>query len=348
LAQAKSADVFARTFDIESARSILNTEDVSLLQANLDLTARIVPILSQGLGGNPRRTKRFLNTMILRMTLSKERGIDLEQRVLAKLMVLEYTKPEFFKQIANLQILQEGKPGELKEAEKYVGTATDVDKDNSGLAQATDSLSQKSKPKDSKSPTQTSRQDAGESPLSWQVQTWVTDEWMLRWLRLDPMLSGVDLRPYFYIAHDKVGAFTGSQLRLTSGAREVLNRLISPQEVTRKIGLKDLETLNETDMNSIFQSLTDQIRQMEGSATTQLERTLFDVVEKKRDLLPQLIAFYEALPDLRIVPAVPPMLLRVSKDTSAESIARNLMARWSSSSNQGLASASKQILSRKN
>lgn len=87
---------------------------------------------------------------------------------------------------------------------------------------------------------------------------------------------------------------------------------------------------------------------MEGSATTQLERTLFDVVEKKRDLLPQLIAFYEALPDLRIVPAIPPMLLRVSKDTPAEGIARNLMTRWSSSSNQGLASASKQILNRKN
>lgn len=351
LAKVKTADVFARSFDIESARHLLVDTEVSLIQADLDLTARIVPILSQGLGGNPRRTKRFLNTMILRMRLSKERGIDLEQRVLVKLMVLEYTKPEFFKQIASLQILQEGKPSELKEAEKYVvGATSDGKEEKPDLAQDADTITEKKQQtaKDSKFRPDSEPQDVSESGLSWQVQTWVTDEWMLRWLKLAPTLSDVDLRPYFYIAHDKVGAFTGSQLRLTPRAREVLNRLISPQDMSRKLGLNELATLSEPDINSIFQSFTDQIRQMESSASSQLEKTLFEVVEKKKDLLPQLIAFYEALSDLRIVPAILPMLLRVSKGTPAEGLARNLISRWSKSSNNVLATASKQILNRKN
>lgn len=129
---------------------------------------------------------------------------------------------------------------------------------------------------------------------------------------------------------------------------EVLNRLISPQDMSRKLGLNELATLSEPDINSIFQSFTDQIRQMESSASSQLEKTLFEVVEKKKDLLPQLIAFYEALSDLRIVPAILPMLLRVSKGTPAEGLARNLISRWSKSSNNVLATASKQILNRKN
>jgi hypothetical protein len=59
-------------------------------------------IRTPGLGGNPRRTKRFLNTLLLRLTLGQDRGLALQRQILAKLMLLEYLRPEFFKQLARL------------------------------------------------------------------------------------------------------------------------------------------------------------------------------------------------------------------------------------------------------
>lgn len=341
LSKVAVTDVLARIFDIESARRLM-PDKVSDLETDLDLNAQIVPILSPGLGGNPRRTKRFLNTLILRMSLSKERGLNLEQRVLVKLMILEYMKPVFFKELANLQIQQEGKPVELVAAERQVMGVSDATEESSTLENNGKSTSPKSKTKD-RAGSEPKAQPEAESA---QLQTWVADEWMLRWVKLQPLLGGIDLRPYFYIAHDKVGALGASQLRLSPRAQEVFNRLTSPQNFTRRAGVNDVASLSEPDVNAIFQSLTELIRQTDGSASTNLEQVLGEVIDKKKELVPQVIAFYDALPDLRITMAILPMLLRISAGTPAENAARTLLQRWAKSSNALLAQTAQQMLNR--
>jgi hypothetical protein len=318
-------------------------DKVSELEPDLDLNAQIVPILSPGLGGNPRRTKRFLNTLILRMSLSRERGLNLEKRVLVKLMILEYMKPVFFEELAKLQIQQEGKPAELVNVERQVIGTSDETEEASTPDSNGKSTSGKSKSKDRASAepkTQAEEESA-------QIQTWLADEWMMRWIRLQPRLAGIDLRPYFYIAHDKVGALGASQLRLSPRAQEVYNRLTSLQSVTRRIGVNDVTSLSEPDVNAIFQSLTEQIRQTDGSASTMLEQILADVVDKKKELVPQVIAFYDTLPDLRITMSIPPTLLRVSAGTPAENAAKTLLQRWTKSSNTLLAQTAQQMLNRR-
>src|SRR5262249_51756338 len=88
------------------------------LADNLALAQQIAPILAAGLNGNPRQCKRFLNTVVVRAEMAAARKVELKRRVLAKLMLLEYFRPESFKKLAEAQAEQAGKPDELSAAEK--------------------------------------------------------------------------------------------------------------------------------------------------------------------------------------------------------------------------------------
>lgn len=67
------------------------------------LTAKqLAPILTKGLNGNPRQCKRFLNAVDMRMKMAHYRGIDLNTRVLAKIMEAEYFRTSLFRKMASL------------------------------------------------------------------------------------------------------------------------------------------------------------------------------------------------------------------------------------------------------
>ena len=72
------------------------------------------------MNGNPRQCKRFLNTLLLRLQMAHSKGITLKQRVLAKLMLLEYFRTESFRRLAEIQFAQDGAPRELGLMEKAV------------------------------------------------------------------------------------------------------------------------------------------------------------------------------------------------------------------------------------
>ena len=68
-------------------------------KTGMALARQISYVLAPSINGNPRQCKRFLNTMAMRLTLSKVRGVTLDENILAKLMLAEYFNPEFFKAI---------------------------------------------------------------------------------------------------------------------------------------------------------------------------------------------------------------------------------------------------------
>jgi hypothetical protein len=49
--------------------------------------------------------------------MAEKKGIEIKKRVMAKLMILEYFRPESFSQLFGWQAIQEGKPVELKQLE---------------------------------------------------------------------------------------------------------------------------------------------------------------------------------------------------------------------------------------
>ncbi|MCE4564352.1 NTPase [Maribellus sp. CM-23] len=77
------------------------------------LSNQISAVLSKGLNGNPRHCKRFLNSLSMRITMAKLKGIDLDKKVLSKLMLLEYFKDNVFKELGEMQSLENGLPQEI-------------------------------------------------------------------------------------------------------------------------------------------------------------------------------------------------------------------------------------------
>ncbi|MFL0533160.1 P-loop NTPase fold protein [Bacillus bombysepticus] len=85
---------------------------------SLIVAEQLSDVLAQGLNGNPRHCKRFLNSLIMREKMSAYKKMNLDRKILAKIMMLEYFKPTLFKQLAEIQASEKGKLKELELLEK--------------------------------------------------------------------------------------------------------------------------------------------------------------------------------------------------------------------------------------
>ncbi|MEA5009157.1 P-loop NTPase fold protein [Clostridium tyrobutyricum] len=93
-----------------------STKVASKVQDSIIVATQLSRVLAKGLNGNPRQCKRFLNTLDMRMKMAKYKHINLDVKILAKLMEVEYIKISLFKKLAQLEtsgILKE----ELKKLE---------------------------------------------------------------------------------------------------------------------------------------------------------------------------------------------------------------------------------------
>lgn len=357
VASFKPNNISDLSFDMESCRRLIPGAGIpQQLEHDLDLTAQIAPVLSPGLGGNPRRTKRFLNTLLLRMEMAGDRGLDLRRPVLAKLMLLEYLKPEFFKHLARLQASQEGKPAELAETERTLrwqdsdegeeGAKKEIVAGSSeGDGRSPASVPAEKKDEKTKSVSEERPRATPEEKLPAEVQPWLADSLMRNWLTSEPLLSRVDLRPYFYIAHDTIGALEGTQTRLSPAAKKALDKLLDPGSVSQGIGLKLAEQLNAPDATAIFESLAQRVRQAE-SLDQSPQKVLFELMEHRPDLVPQLVTLYSSLPDTKLTLATTATLYELTKDSPSAPATIQLLERWSRSSRSTLANAAKGVLER--
>lgn len=92
----------------------IEENNVSEFDDALLLSSQITDILTTKLQGNPRQCKRFLNTLLMRVKMAKAKKCPLNKRVLAKIMLIEYFKPEAFKNLAEIQEKEQGFPRDLK------------------------------------------------------------------------------------------------------------------------------------------------------------------------------------------------------------------------------------------
>lgn len=88
--------------------------DEDKLKDVLSVSKQLSSVLSNRLNGNPRHCKRFLNALSMRMKMAEFKNINLDKKVLAKLMLIEYFKDDVFKKIGELQANENGKPTEIK------------------------------------------------------------------------------------------------------------------------------------------------------------------------------------------------------------------------------------------
>ncbi|MHB8901360.1 MAG: KAP family P-loop NTPase fold protein [Thermoguttaceae bacterium] len=298
------------------AEKALNRELPKDLSENLALAQKIAPILATGLVGNPRQCKRFLNTLVMRTEMAKGRGIELKQRVLAKLMLLEYFRPESFKALAEAQALHGGESKELSAAEEAIAKRNVVQGETAG--------------------TEKVKKQAKKDPL--EVPPWLADTWIEEWLAIEPPLAGEDLRKYFYFSRDTLGPMTSAVQRMSPQAQSILTELAQESAAVRQNALKKAQSFGVGDAAAIFEALADKARvedesDDEGSYLGQL--CLWTI--ERPELSAQAITFLNTLPIDNLPIWVVTKVIAFSS-VEKEHV-RGLLVKWSQGNNVPLKGA---------
>ncbi|HBG5345323.1 TPA: hypothetical protein KQG29_002720 [Clostridioides difficile] len=142
-----------------------NEEIAGKVKDSIITAKQISAVLANGLNGNPRQCKRFLNSLYMRMEMAKCKQQNLDRKVLAKIMMLKYFKLPLFKKVAELVQSYEGCSSKLKELE------------DDKVSENDDKVSENN-----------------------ELKVWKDDNWVKQWAMNEPKVSDIDLKPYFYFA----------------------------------------------------------------------------------------------------------------------------------------------------
>lgn len=345
-------------FNLTIAQELFGEKLSPELAERLSLGQRIAPLLGASLKGNPRQCKRFLNTLLMRLEMADFRGVSLQQRVLAKLMLLEYFRPESFRRLADLQGAQEGRPQQLLlmereargETEQPVAEEEAAEADDDGVGAAARKGEKPQAKRGKSQPKGEAKPPAAQRPeLESEFRTWLNQNWTNEWLRLDPPLADVDLRPYFFFSRDTLlGPLWGETQRMSPLAQEVLEDLLKESQAVRDNALRKASDLSMADAVAVFEGLSQRAQQEEeyGPDNPPFQR-LFDWAGARKELIGELITLLRRLPENAISSVVVLKLLSVSQGHETEGAAYELIGKWARGTNRLLAEAAKGRLERR-
>lgn len=214
------SDEFAKVLQFARAQRTKNELDVAMnvgfavsalgqispeLRTLLERSERIGPPIAQGLRGNPRQIKRFLNAIELRLRVADKRDLHLDPEVLAKMMVLEQRNHDAFESIFHWQIEQAGKPAQLADAERLV-------------------------------------RDGDASGISSETKNWAVRPDVASWLKMDPPLADQVLGPYFTFSRSGMKNVARAS-RLSPAQQVVIDAVMTdkPNFVNKALALDDIE-----------------------------------------------------------------------------------------------------------
>ncbi len=166
------------------------------LVSRLETAERLAPLMTGAthIVGNPRLIKRFLNALSIRMSIARAQGVDVDEAVLAKLLLFERVvdAPVFVELATKVNEDPDGRPKFLGPWEAAVAAGAEIT-----------------------------------LPQGWD-NAFVRD-----WLGLEPELASTDLRGALYVGREQAPLVTGSD-KLSAAAVELLTALTEhPQEAHR-------------------------------------------------------------------------------------------------------------------
>jgi hypothetical protein len=193
------------------------------LTSALAMSAGVANLITEGLKGNPRQVKRFLNAFFLRKKLAEVAQLSgIRDDVLVKLMLLEYVDPRRFRLLFEAQMREEGVPRLFEALESEVPP-----KEIAGV------------------------------PNDAALKEW-DDVRVRRWALIEPKLKGIDLRDYFWLARDRLESTLGALTMVSPIVRRTLDGLLS--EGRRKASAKSTESLSADERESLHTLLKQGLR----------------------------------------------------------------------------------------
>lgn len=216
------------TFGYAAVRNVCSDEKIpDQLTKSLISSSQISPLITEGLKGNPRQIKRFLNAYTLRKQLAEVASLDnIRDDVLVKLMVLEYTSSARFRELFQWQSMNDGFPPQIEELEKAL-TPPEGNVDNE----------------------ETAKKVNGQ---------WATS-FMRKWVAMEPYLSDIDLRDYFWVARDRLSSTFAGLSMVSPIVRIILEGLVSGNDGRKIQALRQVADLNQDEKASLLELLKSQV-----------------------------------------------------------------------------------------
>lgn len=184
------------------------------LSSLLNLSHSMSQMITTILKGNPRQTKRFLNTFILRTKLASVAKLDIDIFVLIKLMLLEYFDTKLFKKLNEFQSKNNGFFPEINILEKVFCEGV-------------------------------------QNPFNDSFQEWQTPQ-MISWIKIEPKLSDTDLRNYFWLFRDKTESTLSDVHMVSPILQKIYKGLKSTQETEVRVSLESAKSLSYDELSEIF------------------------------------------------------------------------------------------------
>jgi predicted KAP-like P-loop ATPase len=275
--------------DFELTYDLIKEKSEDLAEKSKDtisLAKQISSVLAKNLNGNPRHCKRFLNTMELRIQMGNHRGIMLDRKVLAKIMLVEYFKEIFYRRLAELQSKDNGKPQELNLIEN--GKWDDAE----------------------------------------ELNMWKNDSWIIDWIKIEPKLSDIDLRPYFYFSRESIKNISIIQQKnLSRDANQILEKLLSGGDSAREDAIKISSIINEYEANTILSTLVAKIE-----SSSEIEKSLFQSFiewgSSRTDIHIETVAALERFPVNKIKVSFIPLITILAKKLNNKTKIIELYLKW--------------------
>lgn len=300
----------------------------------LALSDQIGPILASGAKGNPRQIKRFLNTLLLRERTATARGFgaDITLPVLAKLMLAERFIPRLFEQIAFVSAIHpKGLCEDLEMLEKSLaGDGASAKSDRKAIA---GDARKGPKAIDAVTP-------ASENAV---LAEWQSSDTVRDWARVQPLLSGIDLRPYLFVTKDKKDYF--GPVSVLGHLASVVEKLFGGKMMVQGYEA-ELKLLVQPEADKVFEAVRTKIMGTGAFETMPAGVDgLIVLVKAQPGLQSKLLDFLEALPNSKCGPWAVRGWQGVIKDAECVGRLTTLLTEWSKlTSNPALKTAAELTL----
>jgi hypothetical protein len=264
--QRRAAAPFAAVYNRSLAGEVLGELLTAELAADLEWANDIGPALAEGLAGNPRSIKRFLNDLQWRQRAAARRSVTLKSDVLAKLMVLEERHSEDLQTVFDWQHQADGLSAEVAQAEALARSAggSSILQEPTQPPRESRESPRSTKERGPKQPSSTGApsvhgagpEHAGAAAISGRIRDWVNRPEMSRWLQLPPDLSSVDLRPYFtyFRDHIVIGSLASA---LRPELQTLLSRLSSEAPAVAREAITAYAGLSQPDQDDVVLAFLD-------------------------------------------------------------------------------------------
>lgn len=169
--------------------------------------------ITDGLKGNPRQIKRFLNAFWLRRELARVANIPhLKDHILIKMMVLEYMSSDRFDELYQWhRVSPDGTAQALAELENI---------------DSVDAIPEK-------------------------YAKWGTPR-LWRWVKAEPSLAAEDLRDYFWVARSAIADTLAGVRLMTQAMRTCAEELVSSVDAERRSGVTMFGSLTEDEQEGVL------------------------------------------------------------------------------------------------